>query len=320
MQQNAKKILKLIFLFLGATAFNVSAQKTTVPKPLRLGYSIDIKKITPETMQYAKANGIDCIEIAGINGLIDKNNRRFKGSDEEVADLFASVKKTADDVGIIIWSVHMPYSDSMDISLPNELSRRKVVALHKKIIELSKVLQPAIILFHPSYYLGLNERDVRKKQMIESAIALNEYVKAAKASMVIENMLGPELLKDEKRERPLCRTVDEAVEIMNLLPADIYSAIDMNHIKNPERLILAMGERLKSVHVADGTGEEENHYFPCSGQGQNDWVSILSALDKARYTGPFMYECHYKDVADMKGCYESLYKSFINEKYKTAAN
>ncbi len=81
-------------------------------------------------------------------------------------------------------------------------------------------------------------------------------------------MLGFDLLVDAKRERPLMRTVEEAVELMNRLPEDIYSAIDMNHIKYPEKLILAMGKRLKSVHIADGTGKQENHFFPCSGQGQ----------------------------------------------------
>ena len=318
MKKNSSTISKWTLLFLFGTGIHVSAQQKTAPEPLRLGYSIDIKKIIPETMEYARANGIDCIEIAGINGLIDKNNRRFKDSTGAVADLFKKAKKAAEQAGITIWSVHMPYSDSMDISLIDDQSRRKVVALHQQIIELSKILQPTIILFHPSYYLGLNQREARKDQMIRSAIELNTYVKKAKASMVIENMLGPELLKDQKRERPLCRTVEEAVEIMNRLPNDIYSAIDMNHIKNPERLIVAMGGRLKSVHVADGTGQEENHYFPCSGQGQNNWVAILSALNEAHYTGPFMYECHYKDVRDMKGCYQSLYTSFINEKFKVA--
>ncbi|MEC3880521.1 sugar phosphate isomerase/epimerase family protein [Parapedobacter sp. 10938] len=65
----------------------------------------------------------------------------------------------------------------------------------------------------------------------------------------------------------------------------------MNHIKHPERLIRALGKRLKHVHIADGTGDAENHWLPCSGKGNNDWPAILAALDEAGYAGPFMYEC-----------------------------
>jgi hypothetical protein len=99
------------------------------------------------------------------------------------------------------------------------------------------------------------------------------------------------------------------------LPADIYSAIDMNHIKNPENLIRAMGPRLKSVHMADGHGEAENHYFPCSGQGSNNWVAILAALHEAQYSGPFLYESAHADVKDLKPCYASIYEAFVKEKF-----
>ncbi len=205
----------------------------------------------------------------------------------------------------------MPFGANLDLSLVNETNRRDVVAKQGRLVELLEILEPKIILFHPSYYLGLNERDLRKAQLIKSAKELNEVVKSINATMVIENMLGPELLKDENRERPLLRTVQETIEIMNRLPNSIGSAVDMNHIKNPEELILAMGSRMKSVHIADGTGKHENHYFPCSGKGQNDWTLILAALDKAGYRGPFMYESAYDDEKDLMVCYKMLYNNYL---------
>jgi hexosaminidase len=289
--------------------FATKAQGQTTPKRLRLGYSIPIDKITPESMTYAKANGIDCIETF-LGPYVD-TARNFKFTDEEITAKLKAAKKAADDAGIQIWSVHMLFGKHIDISFPDEVERQKVMELHKKILSFCTILKPKLILFHPSWYLGLNERDVRKSQMIKSANEMNKVVKAMNATMVIENMLGPALLVDAKRERPLCRTVEETVEIMNKLPNDIYSAIDLNHIKNPEKLILAMGARLKTLHVSDGTGKAENHFFPCSGQGQNDWVAILAALNTVKYNGPFMYECAYKDAKDFKPCYDTLYQSFI---------
>jgi sugar phosphate isomerase/epimerase len=288
------------------------AQPKEMPKPLSVGYSIPIVNITPQKMIYAKSVGIDYIE-ASFAAFID-SNRNFKISDEELIEKVTKAKEAAEKAGIKVWSVHMPYGSHIDLSLANEKQRQEVVALHRKVLELCRILQPRVILFHPSYYLGLHEREVRKNQMIKSAIELNESVKSIDAIMVIENMLGPELNKDAARERPLCRTVEETVEIMNRLPKDIYSAIDMNHISHPERLIRAMGNRLKSVHIADGNGREENHYLPCNGLGGNNWNEILSALEEAHYTGPFMYESKIKDEKELKPCYDILFKSFISQK------
>src|SRR5690606_32506765 len=103
---------------------------------------------------------------------------------------------------------------------------------------------------------------------LKSATELDAAVREIGSTMVIENMLGPALTVGADRERPLMRTVDETVELFQRLPSTVYLAVDMNHIKNPENLIRALGNKLRTVHVADGTGEAENHYYPCSGEGR----------------------------------------------------
>jgi len=308
-----KKILLSSFLylvsFLVAFSCDFYTRDKKAPERLDIGYSISILNITPENMSCAKSAGIQYIETS-FGGFIDEN-RNFKVSEEEIIEKIKKAKKAADDAGIKIWSVHMPFGKNIDLSLTDESERRQVLFLQKKIIQFCSILQPKIILFHPSFYLGINERENRKNQLIKSSLELNQTVKSIRATMVIENMLGYELMLDEKQERPLCRTVEETVEIMNRLPADICSAIDMNHIKNPEKLILAMGKRLKSIHVSDGDGKRECHFFPCSGQGENNWVEILSALQEVHYSGPFMYEVKNPDVTKMKSCYEFLYNKFL---------
>ena len=293
--------LLILLLFICSPAFTQAG----FPKPLRLGFNIGMDKVTPEGMKAAKAAGIDCIEI-GMGGIVD-TARNFLKPDEAFLETARKAKKAADEAGIQIWSVHMPFGKNIDLSLGTEAERRAVVDMHTRILKYVAVLDPHIILFHPSWYLNRNERPLRKKQLVQSVQALNPLVKQQGAIMVIENMLGPELEHGPVRERPLLRTVEEAVEVMNLLPPDVYSAIDLNHIKYPEKLILAMGSRLKTLHVADGTGREENHYFPCNGKGENNWVAILQALDQVHYEGPFLYESHAANVADYRACYQSLY-------------
>jgi len=308
---NIRLFVTVICCFL--LTLQVAAQSTITPQPLKVGYAVVFTDLTPEKMAYAKSVGIDYLEVS-LGSVIDKD-RNFKQKEEEILAKIKAGKKAADEAGIKIWSIHMPYGPKIDLSMADEQERQQVVALHRKVLELISPLKPEVILFHPSYYLGLNERELRTKQMVKSAVELNNMVRAMNATMVIENMLGFELLRDTLRERPLCRTVEETVAIMSLLPENIYAAVDMNHIKYPEKLIRALGKRLQSVHIADGTGREENHYFPCSGQGENNWIEILAALNEVGYTGPFLFESKFNDVKELSACYQSLYKSFIAQKF-----
>lgn len=284
--------------------------KTEIPAPLKIGNSVPLGSVKSEKMKYSKSVGIDYIEMSGLGGFFD-TNRSFTKSDTEATSLMQVAKKATDDADIEIFSIHMPFSEQMDLSTIDEENRKRVVNGHLKLLEFIKILKPKIILFHPSYYLDPpNQRDMRKSQFIKSAKELDVAVRNIGATMVVENMLGPDLMAGN-RERPLLRTVEETVEIFNRLPNTINLAVDMNHIQNPEILIRKMGKRLKSVHIADGTGKAENHWFPCSGQGSNDWIEILKALDEVGYTGPFMYECAYDDEKDLVNCYKSLYEQFV---------
>jgi|SRR5699024_11104383 len=285
-----------------------------IPKPFKIGYSVSINSITPEKLNYAKSVGIDHIELSGINSFFNKNGN-FVDSDDEIEKKINKVKRVLDETDINVWSVHMAFSQYMDLSTIWEEDRQMVVAKHKKLLLFLEILEPEFILFHPSYYLDPpNQRNTRKSQLLKSAKELNKAVQRMGGTMVLENMLGPKLMKGD-RERPLMRTIEETVEIFNHLPDSIFLAIDMNHIKSPERLIRAMGNRLKTVHIADGRGKAENHYFPCSGEGENNWMEILTALYEVGYSGPFMYESAYEDEIDMVTCYESLYTKFIAEEY-----
>jgi sugar phosphate isomerase/epimerase len=286
-----------------------------LPTPLEVGNSLSISRITGEKMDYYKSVGIKHVEAGGMNQFFD-TNRALTKTGAEITSLFTQAKKAADDAGINIWSVHMAFGEEMDLSLIRESSRQRVVEAHKELLEYLSILDPEVILFHPSYYLDPpNQRDMRKSQLIKSVKELDQAVRDIGAVLVIENMLGPELMAGD-RERPLMRTVEESVELFNRLPATIKLAVDMNHIEQPERLVRALGNRLKTVHIADGTGRAENHWFPCSGEGKNDWTEILSALDEVDYAGPFLFECAYPDEKDLVECYQTLYDQFVQEKYK----
>lgn len=317
MKKKMTNVLFIPLLFLFFNPPKLLAQNESLPESLKVGFSTSISKITPERMGYAKSVGISCIQI-GVGNWVDRKKCNFTVSEKEIEREIRRVKIVTDSVGIKVWAIHMPFGRGIDLSLLNEAKRKKVIALHKKVLEFCRILKPRIVLFHPSWYLSLNAREKHIDQLLKSVMELKDAVKNIGATMVIENMTGPKLYvvsHGVKYERPLCRTVAETIKIMNKLPSDVYAAVDMNHILHPEKLILALGSRLKFVHIADGDGAHEHHYLPCSGKGMNDWMAIFDALYKAGYTGPFMYECHYKDVQDLVVCYNLMYNKYIMSKY-----
>lgn len=292
----------IVFLFLSP----VMAQKTTFTMPI--GYALNIHSINQDKMDYAKSLGIDYIELANVGSLLDKN-LQLKYDEEFWDAKVDSIDQILQRSGVSVWSIHMPFSQDLDLSTLDEQHRQKVVKAQLKVIQVLKRLKPQVILFHPSYYLELNKREARIEQLVKSVEELNKVITTDNMQMVVENMLGPELTVG-KRERPLLRTVEECEVIFDRLPANVGLAVDMCHIANPERLINKFGQRIKTLHVSDGNGKAETHYLPCTGQGENDWNLIFSALEAINYQGVFMYECKYSDEKELVDCYDSLWKKY----------
>lgn len=317
----AKRLFFTGFLLISVILISYGKRQPEIHQKLRIGTTISVfgglKGLTYENFEKAKSAGVDCIEIT-LTGVVNGENPI---PDAELKEIYKQVKKDADAAGIEIWSIHMPYGQDCDPSQIDERIRKKTIELYKNCLDIVQVLKPKVILFHPSWRLGLNERPQRIKQLIRSAKELNVEVKKIGCIMVFENLLGYELLRSPGVERPLCRTKEEMVNIMNKMPNDIYAAIDMNHIQHPEELIKTLGNRVKSVHICDGDGIKECHVLP--GRGGNNWNLILQALDKAGYKGPFLYEIRgneIKEFRELKDCYDKLYLEYLKNIKKKLQN
>lgn len=286
----------------------ISSYSAQAQQKHKIGFSIGSNALSKKKLQQISDAGIDCIET-GLTAYINKDSLTFTLPEAEMMQKMREIKQAANETGVEIWSIHMPYGKEIDISFVEEARRQKVVAFHQQVLKYVAILKPKIILFHPSYYLGLNQREMHIQQLVKSVQELNTSVKAMKATMVIENMLGPALLVSKgNQERPLLRTVEECLAIFKLLPDDVFAAVDLNHIAKPEQLLLALGARVKTLHVADGDGKAERHYFPCDGKGENDWKAIFKALKSIKYKGPFMYESTTKELGSYRNCYHELSK------------
>lgn len=283
---------------------------------LPIGYSIDIHSITDEKMQYVHSLGIEYIEIAGVGAMLDKN-LAISYTEEYWENKIENVGNILNKYQIKVWSIHMPFSKFIDISVVDEGARKYVVESHLKLMTILQGFDPQVVLFHPSYYLEKGERALRYAQLTKSVKELYLGLKKYKVQMVVENMLGPSLEIGE-RERPLLRTVQECVDLFKSFPKKVGIAVDMCHIAQSELLLQAFGNRVKTLHVSDGDGKTESHYLPCGGLGKNNWNQILSALEKIKYKGVFMYECKFTDERELVDCYNLLQQNYSNYKLNNA--
>lgn len=298
----------LIFLvILNSSVFG--AKTTKQPQPYRVGFSIAITSINDDRISRARAAGIEYVEVAGIV------NYHKKGLPQDV--IKANFQKAADllnKYGMKVWSVHMPFSSDADITVLDPEANAKVMELNKNVIDLVQVFHPQVILMHPSSNLEAGKRDLHRQQAIKNLIQIRDWAKEIGAIEVVENMLHKAV--PEGRETHLCSTLDDMRELMDMLPKDIYVAIDVNHADFPQQYIRAFGKRVRSLHISDCDkgGIVDCHFLP--GKGTLDFVQIQDALyNKAEYSGVFMYELgekeFNKDYVMLVNNYKGLYEKYL---------
>lgn len=309
-------ISKYLLALLSAAILGTAAAQTAAPR-LPIGTSSGLLgplgQWNRATFDEAKRAGIDAVEINAATLFLNSNLT----DDRQVAARCRQLRRDLRRSGLQLWSVHMPYGKDIDLSNTDPQIHDNTMAIHRRVLRFCKILRPHIVLFHPSWNLPHN---VREERMAQLAASVRELLPAAHkfgATVVIENMLGYELVKDENYERPLCRSVEEVMKIMSMMPDDVYAAVDMNHIDNPERLVSALGTRLRTIHVSDGDGRTECHELPWHGRGDNDWVAILKALyEDAHYDGVFMYELKKAELPQLKECYDKMYRQYLESNEK----
>lgn len=228
---------------------------------------------------------------------------------------FARVKADADSAGINIWSIHMPYGPDCDPAALDEKVRRESEKKYRSYIRAVGVLEPEYILFHPSApRMSPGDRKGHMRQAVKTISALEKDAKSIGASIVVENLRGPHVNRPDGTERGLGRTVEEMTELMDAMPETVYAAVDLNHIEHPERLLRALGKRVRSLHVCDSDQTRDCHFLP--GRGTNDWPEILAALYEIGYTGPWLYEIkasEIEELAEMTSAYNWAYRSYLEK-------
>ena len=134
-----------------------------------------------ESMRENKAEGLDFIEVT-MNDVIGKNP---EGVYERACLLMAEIQES----GLKVWSVHMPYSNTLDISVIDDEKRGENVQYLKEMMRVAGVFHPRRIVLHPSSEpIALNERGQRLRNSHKAIGELAAVAKEIGSILCVENL------------------------------------------------------------------------------------------------------------------------------------
>lgn len=247
----------------------------TYAQGLKWGSSLCFfKKLDRDVFRALKSVGISAAELS-FNFNYYMNTIDFARNWEQYA-------KMAEEEGVELWSIHLPFSRSLDISSTKDEFRAIALYANRTLIEAAGKAGVKVAVLHPSSEPITDEdRPERLRRSKEAIIQLKAECDKAGMLLAVENL----------PRTCLCNRADEMIELIRDTGAGIV--FDTNHSLIQENVsflsdLVDSGIPIYSLHISDYDFVDERHRLP--GDGLNNWTGIIAQLKRGGYNGPLMYE------------------------------
>lgn len=247
----------------------------TYAQSLKKGTSLCFTgSLTAESLADLKAHGIDAVEFSFS-----------KARYYDEFDFVNRAKDYADRVraaGLEWWSLHLPFSRTLDISILDDTERANIMKINTEMITVAGRAGCKVAVLHPSSEPITD--DIRAQRLAysrENIIRLREVCDRVGMKLAVENL----------PRTCLCNRSQEMIDLLKGTGAGVV--FDTNHSLAEENVaflnaLTAAGLEILTLHISDYDFVDERHRLP--GDGINNWTAILAALEKVNYRGPLMYE------------------------------
>jgi sugar phosphate isomerase/epimerase len=146
------------------------------------------------------------------------------------------------------------------------------------------------LVIHPGGLSDPVSFQARRHALIQGLSLLADHASGTGVTICVENM--PPGVYPGSRMQDLMEIIEE------LNRPEVGLALDTGHANLSSSVStesLASGSQLRTTHVHDNEGRQDNHLPP--GQGTIDWVEWVATLDAIDYRGPIVLECikHLRD-------------------------
>ena len=221
----------------------------------------------------AKQNGIEYIEVA--------MNQCYRNvPEDQVIPRLHALKSKIDSAGLKVWSIHLPFSRTLDISVPDFETRKQNVEFMADMIRVSAIFKPSKLVLHGSSEpIEDDVREQRIKNSIQSIGYLQQYAKEIGAQLCVENL----------PRTCLGNTPEELLRMIEGYP-EVGICFDTNHylLGDPMHFAWIAGHRVGTLHISDYDGVNESHWIP--GDGVILWKDLFNILIQKGYNGVYMHE------------------------------
>jgi sugar phosphate isomerase/epimerase len=235
---------------------------------MRLALSTCGTPITAELMSAHKDAGINTIEVS-------------VGNMELASALdFHNAHELADEYGVELWSLHLPFLPFNVIDPSNPTIADYTVEYFCSLIDKAVEIGIKVFVVHPSGEpIAESDRATRLACAKKSLAALAEYATAKGAVIAVEDLPRTCLGRDSS----------DILELISAHP-DLRVCFDTNHLLGEKiaDFIANVGDKIITTHVSDYDEKNERHWL--SGEGVIDWKALKDALIAVGYDGPWLYE------------------------------
>lgn len=273
----------------------VKADVTVGLGPEEVEYELGVSQALFGSLSQSEASSM--VQV-GIHHLEVTMNTFWRDqTEEECMKRFEATKKIiAATPGLEVWSVHLPFSGSLDISVSDDMKRAENVEIQRKMIALAGEFKPKKIVLHPSSEpISESDRKERLKHARESIALLLPAVRQIGAQLCIENL----------PRTCLGRNSEEMIELIKDFP-EVMVCFDSNHLLNETHssFFRNVGDRIGTIHASDYDMNDERHWLP--GKGIIDWPLFLTSLFHYGYEGVFMTEVKSAGLEEVKAAYTNV--------------
>ena len=182
--------------------------------------------------------------------------------------------------GLVMHSLHLPFSRELDISLADPHLRGATMACQMELMKKGAAAGIPLFVIHPSSEpIADEDRPARMAQSKESLSVLTDLAVSLGVTLAVEDL----------PRTCLGNCSAEMLELLTAHPA-LRSCFDTNHLLGEDAVayIRAVGDKIVTTHVSDYDFLNERHWMP--GEGKQGFPGILSALRRVGYAGPWLYE------------------------------
>lgn len=234
----------------------------------------------------------DCKTGLSTGNFTDENLERMAAAGIQVCEFglgwnwedylpvdYVEVQKRAESHGIHIQSVHLPYGDRPDITVPE--TALFGMNILKYLIKRASAADIHLFVIHPSEdnITDPSTRPERVRLCKENVNELANFAAEYDSYICVENL----------PRTCLCHSAEETADILSVNDR-LRLCFDVNHLlmSTHEEMFKAVGDRIATTHISDYDFVDEKHWLP--GDGDIDWNHLRNLFEKANYTGAFVYE------------------------------